>query len=60
MALVYTVLAGKPDDDGGSYCENIKYANDSDTMEGALKIIQDNKLYTYPICRVEVTGFEAA
>ncbi|HHS9775866.1 TPA: hypothetical protein ACTW8Y_000495 [Raoultella ornithinolytica] len=60
MALVYSVLAGKPDSDGDAYYENIKFADDADTMEGALKIIQDNRLFTYPICRVEVTGFEAS
>lgn len=60
MALVYSVLAGKPDSDDGVYYENIKFADDADTMEAALKIIQDNKLFTYPICRVEVTGFEVA
>lgn len=62
MKLVYSVLAGKPEEypQYGCYSENIKFCDDADTMEGALQIIQDNKLYTYPICRVEVTGFQAA
>ncbi|MET3817301.1 hypothetical protein [Pantoea sp. UYEF8] len=56
MELCYIILAGKWDDGE----ENIKYSNEADTMEDAQRIIQENKLYTYPICRVEVTGFEAA
>ncbi|HEN3621621.1 TPA: hypothetical protein U5E34_002446 [Yersinia enterocolitica] len=35
-------------------------AHRADSMEAAQKIVQDNKLYTYPICRIEVTGFKAA
>lgn len=56
MKLVYSVLAGKHEEEG----ENIKFCDDADTMEGALQIIQEKKLYTYPICRVEVTGFQPA
>lgn len=56
MALVFVVLAGKMDDGE----ENIKYCNDADSMEGAMEIIEKNQLYTYPICRIEVTGFKAA
>ncbi|AHK21990.1 hypothetical protein BF17_16535 [Yersinia similis] len=60
MALSFTVLAGKPDNDDGAHYENIKFCDSADSMEAAQKIIQDNKLYTYPICRIEVTGFKAA
>lgn len=56
MALIYTVLAGKHDDDG----ENIKFIDDAPSMEAAQEMIKEEKLYTYPICRVVVTGFEAA
>lgn len=56
MALVFVVLAGKMDDGE----ENIKYCNDTDSMEGAMELIEKNQLYTYPICRIEVTGFKAA
>ncbi|HIE0939508.1 TPA: hypothetical protein ACXJPN_002700 [Serratia marcescens] len=59
MTLEFTVLAGKPDDDDGRYCENIKYCNSAESLEAAQKIISDNKLYTYPICRIEVTGFSS-
>ncbi|HEM7577700.1 TPA: hypothetical protein U2J86_004736 [Serratia marcescens] len=59
MALEFTVLAGKPDDDDGRYCENIKFCDSADSFEAAQKIISDNKLYTYPICRIEVTGFSS-
>lgn len=57
MALEFTILAGKPDDDDGRYCENIKFCDSADSLEAAKKIVSDNKLYTYPICRIEVTGF---
>ncbi|SMB46672.1 conserved hypothetical protein [Serratia proteamaculans] len=57
MALSFTVLAGKPDSDDAGYCENIKFCDDAESFEAAQKIISDNKLYTYPICRIEVTGF---
>lgn len=57
MALSYTVLAGKPDSDDGHYYENIKFCDSADSMEAAQQIIADKQLYTYPICRVEVTGF---
>ncbi len=60
MGLSYTVLAGKPESDDGHYYENIKFCDSVDSMEAAQKIVQDNKLYTYPICRIEVTGFKAA
>lgn len=60
MTLSFTVLAGKPDGDDGAYYENIKFCDSADSMEAAQKIVQDNKLYTYPICRIEVTGFKAA
>lgn len=60
MALKFTVLAGKPDNDDGSYYENIKFCDDADNMEAAQKMVRDNKLYTYPICRIEVSGFKAA
>ena len=60
MELSFTVLAGKPDNDDGAYYENIKFCDSADSMEAAQKIVQDNKLYTYPICRIEVTGFKAA
>ncbi|UIW10375.1 hypothetical protein [Flyfo siphovirus Tbat2_3] len=56
MALEYTVLAGKYEDEG----ENIKFASGADSMEAAQAMIQEKKLYTYPFCRVEVTGFKAA
>ncbi|WP_277967072.1 hypothetical protein [Pantoea trifolii] len=56
MTMIYSVLAGKWEDGE----ENIKFADDAGTMEDAQRIIQENKLYTYPICRVEVTGFKAA
>ncbi len=56
MTLVYTVLAGKHDDDG----ENLKFVDDAPSMEAAQEMIKEKKLYIYPICRVEVTGFEAA
>jgi hypothetical protein len=56
MKLIYTVLAGKYEDEG----ENIKFVDDAENMEEAQRIIKDKKLYTYPICRVEVTGFQAA
>ncbi|EDZ5673272.1 hypothetical protein [Citrobacter braakii] len=54
--MVYTILAGKFDDGE----ENIKFCDDAETMEDAQRIIHEKKLYQYPICRVEVTGFEAA
>lgn len=54
--MVYTILAGKFDDGE----ESIKYCNDAETMEDAQRIIQERKLYQYPICRIEITGFEAA
>ena len=60
MALCFTVLAGKHEDFDGEITENIKFCDDSDTLEGAVKIIEDKGLRTYPICRIEVTGFEAA
>ncbi|MFU2148940.1 hypothetical protein ACM55O_21905 [Hafnia paralvei] len=56
MKLIYTVLAGKHEDEG----ENIKFVDDAENMEEAQRMIQEKKLYTYPICRIEVTGFEAA
>ena len=56
MALVYTVIAGKFEDEG----ENIKFADDADSMDAALRMIQEQKLYAYPFCRVEVTGFKVA
>jgi len=56
MELCYTILAGKWDDGE----ENIKFCDDAASMEDAQRIIQEKKLYTYPICRVEVTGFKAA
>lgn len=56
MKMVYTILAGKLDDGE----ENIKFCDDAETMEDAQRIIQEKKLYQYPICRVEITGFEAA
>jgi len=56
MALIYTVIAGKFEDDG----ENIKFVDDADSMDAARNMIQEKKLYAYPFCRVEVTGFEAA
>lgn len=56
MELSFTILAGKWDDGE----ENIKYCNGAATMEEAQRIITENKLHTYPICRVEVTGFKAA
>lgn len=59
MALEFTILAGKPDDNDGQYYENIKYCNSAESLEAAQKIISDNKLYTYPICRIEVTGFSS-
>lgn len=59
MTLEFTVLAGKPDDDDGRYHENIKYCNSAESFEAAQKIISDNQLYTYPICRIEVTGFSS-
>ncbi|CAI2786434.1 Uncharacterised protein [Serratia ficaria] len=59
MALGFTILAGKPDDDDGRYCENIKFCDSADSLEAAKKIISDNKLYTYPICRIEVIGFSS-
>lgn len=55
MALEYTVLAGKHEDDG----ENIKFVDSAESMEAAQEMIERLKLYTYPFCRVEVTGFEA-
>ena len=62
MKLIFSVLAGKPEDDPqyGCYSENIKFCDDAESMEDAVRIIQENRLYTYPICRIEVTGFEAA
>lgn len=56
MALVYTVIAGKIDDDG----KNIKFIDDADSLEDAESMILEKKLYTYPFCLVEVTGFKAA
>ncbi|HDL7425715.1 hypothetical protein [Yersinia enterocolitica] len=60
MELVFTVLAGKVETNNGEEIENIKFCDDSDTLGGAMKIIQINQLYTYPICKIEVTGFKAA
>lgn len=57
MALSYTVLAGKPDSDDGHYYENIKFCDSAESFEAAQQIIADNQLHTYPICRIEVTGF---
>jgi len=54
--MIYTVIAGKIDDDG----ENIKFVDDAASMEEAQLMITEKQLYTYPICRVEVTGFKAA
>ncbi|CAI1926650.1 Uncharacterised protein [Serratia entomophila] len=59
MAILFTVLAGKPESDDGHYYENIKFCDDAESFEAAQKVISDNKLYTYPICRIEVTGFES-
>ena len=56
MKLIYTVLAGKHEDEG----ENIKFIDGAENMEEAQRMIQEKNLYTYPICRIEVTGFEAA
>jgi len=56
MTLIYTVIAGKFEDEG----ENIKFVDDADSMDAALSMIQEKKLHAYPLCRVEVTGFEAA
>lgn len=54
--MIYTILAGKFDDGE----ESIKFCDDAESMEDARRIIQEKKLHQYPICRVEVTGFEAA
>ncbi|UBN53075.1 hypothetical protein [Pantoea agglomerans] len=56
MNLCYTILAGKWDDGE----ENIKFCDDVASMEEAQQIIAEKQLHTYPICRVEVTGFQAA
>lgn len=56
MKLIYTVLAGKHEDEG----ENIKFVDDAENMEEAQRMIKEKKLYNYPICRIEVTGFGAA
>ena len=56
MALAFTVMAGKYDDNE----ENIKFCDSADSMEDARRMIQELKLYTYPICRVEITGFTEA
>ena len=56
MSLIYTVIAGKIDDDG----ENIKFVDDADSIESAEAMIREKKLYTFAFCRVEVTGFDAA
>lgn len=56
MELCYTILAGK----WGDGEENIKFCDDAASMEEAQRIIAEKQLHTYPICRVEVTGFKAA
>lgn len=53
--LIYTVVAGKFDDNE----ENIKFVDDADSLEDAKKMIEEKNLYTYPICRIEVTGFKS-
>ncbi|WP_158780365.1 hypothetical protein [Pantoea sp. BAV 3049] len=60
MALRFKILAGKHDSYEGEYYENIKFADDADSWDDAQRIIQEEKLSTYPICRVEVTGFKDA
>lgn len=56
MKLIYTVLAGRYEGEG----ENIKFIDDAENMEEAQRMIKEKKLYIYPICRIEVTGFEHA
>ncbi|EAA5258698.1 hypothetical protein DP804_19750 [Salmonella enterica subsp. enterica] len=59
MALTYSVLAGKPEKFDGEDTENIKFSDSAKSLDGALKIIQEQKLYSLPICRIEIAGFEA-
>jgi hypothetical protein len=59
MALTYSVLAGKPEKFDGQDTENIKFSDSAKSLDGALKIIHDQKLYSFPICRIEIAGFEA-
>ncbi|MIX29443.1 hypothetical protein CRQ34_22575 [Salmonella enterica subsp. enterica serovar Livingstone] len=58
MALIYSVLAGKPEKFDGQDTENIKFSDSAKSLDGALKIIHDQKLYSFPICRIEIAGFE--
>lgn len=57
MPLTFSILAGKPEPFYDEYTENIKFCDETSSLEAALKIINDNKLYTYPICRIVITGF---
>ena len=57
MPLIYTILAGKAETFNDEYTENIKFCDDVGTLDAALKIIHDQKLYSFPICRIEITGF---
>lgn len=59
MALTYSVLAGKPEELNGEVTENIKFSDEAKSLDAALKIIHDQKLYSFPICRIEIAGFEA-
>lgn len=58
MAREFHVVAGKYEDFDGEQIENIKFCDCTETLEAAEKLISDNKLYTYPICRIEVYGFQ--
>ena len=57
MPLTFSILAGKPETFYDEYTENIKFCDEKESLEEALKIINDKKLYTYPICRIVITGF---
>lgn len=57
MPLTFSIMAGKPEPFYDEYTENIKFCDETASLEEALNIINDKKLYAYPICRIVITGF---
>jgi hypothetical protein len=57
MSLRFDIEAGSMDLFQGEWYENIKFCDTVDSMTEAELMIQDKKLYQYPICRVIVAGF---
>lgn len=60
MALIYSVVVAHIDDLDFLACEDIISCEDFASLEAAERHIQNNELYEYPVCRVEITGYKAA